>query len=230
MAQRIKPETLEPVSRVLVKGTEAQRLPEPTTEGYTHDWKVYVRGPRDSDISDWVRQVVFLLHPSFAVAERAITAPPFEVSEMGWGDFDIQIAIYFHDSRIPPFRTSIHLQLNPFGRSKERSPLDPVYNEFYETVTFTEYSQEFGNRLRRNPQPPSLPTLRAWALQGDTTEDSLIETLSTAEAEVKARLKEALARYKGTASYAARLRTEISNLEKQEGRRFDTSEFRTFTQ
>jgi len=213
-----------------LKGTEARRLREPTAEGYTHEWKVYLRGPGNSDVSAFVRHVIFHLHPSFALPERVISDPPFEVTEVGWGDFDIQTVVHFHDPRIPAFRTSIHLQLNPFGRSKERNPFDPVYNEFYETVTFADYLQDFSNRLSRAAQPAALPPLRAWALQGDSTEDNLIGTISAAEAEVKARLKESLSRYKTTAAYAARLRTEIANLEKQEGRMFESTEFKTYTQ
>ena len=36
-------------------------------------------------------QVTFTLHPSFSKAVRTLTHPPYEVSETGWGEFEIGI-------------------------------------------------------------------------------------------------------------------------------------------
>ena len=38
-------------------------------------------------------QVTFGLHPSFAQPLRVCSSPPFEVTETGWGEFDITIAV-----------------------------------------------------------------------------------------------------------------------------------------
>ncbi len=38
-------------------------------------------------------QVKFTLHPSFEQPERVVTAPPFEVTETGWGEFEIAITV-----------------------------------------------------------------------------------------------------------------------------------------
>ncbi len=42
----------------------------------------------------WVSaQVTFYLHPSFNNPARDMTESPFEVSEMGWGEFEINIKV-----------------------------------------------------------------------------------------------------------------------------------------
>ena len=38
-------------------------------------------------------QVSFTLHQSFAIPNRDITSPPYEVHEQGWGEFDVQIKV-----------------------------------------------------------------------------------------------------------------------------------------
>jgi hypothetical protein len=39
------------------------------------------------------QQVTFTLHPSFKQAVRTLTAPPFELTETGWGEFEIGISV-----------------------------------------------------------------------------------------------------------------------------------------
>jgi YEATS domain-containing protein 4 len=43
-----------------------------------------------------VKKVVFQLHPSFNNPTRVVESPPFEVSECGWGEFEIAITLFFH--------------------------------------------------------------------------------------------------------------------------------------
>lgn len=82
-----------------------------------HIVTVFVRGPNDEDLSCFVSKIVFSLHPSFDVPIRGklwfsslqnmcslsvrccpeITSPPFEVTEMGWGEFEAGIRIFFKD-------------------------------------------------------------------------------------------------------------------------------------
>lgn len=42
----------------------------PTTEGFTHDWTVFVRGPEGCNIQHFVDKVVFFLHESFPKPKR----------------------------------------------------------------------------------------------------------------------------------------------------------------
>ena len=62
----------------------------------THKWTVYVRSATDEcDIAPVISKVVFNLHPSFQDHVRTVEAPPFEVSETGWGEFELTIQIHF---------------------------------------------------------------------------------------------------------------------------------------
>lgn len=51
-------------------GHRAQLRKKPTTEGFTHDWMVFVRGPEQCDIQHFVERVVFRLHESFPKPKR----------------------------------------------------------------------------------------------------------------------------------------------------------------
>ena len=48
-------------------------------------------------MSAYVKKVNFKLHDSYANANRTLTKPPYEVTETGWGEFEIVIKIYFQD-------------------------------------------------------------------------------------------------------------------------------------
>jgi hypothetical protein len=56
-----------------------------------------VRGLECEDLSYFIRKVVFQLHPSFTNPVRVVDHPPFEVTETGWGEFEVAIRIYFQD-------------------------------------------------------------------------------------------------------------------------------------
>ena len=51
-------------------GHTAQLRKKPTQEGFTHDWKVFVRGPDGGNIQNFVEKVVFHLHESFPKSKR----------------------------------------------------------------------------------------------------------------------------------------------------------------
>lgn len=38
----------------------------------------------------YIKKVVFALHPSFNPSTRVVEAAPFEVTEMGWGEFEVR--------------------------------------------------------------------------------------------------------------------------------------------
>lgn len=61
-------------------GHKAILKDQPTAEGYTHDWTVFVKGPEGCKIENFVEKVIFLLHESFPKSKRTIREPPFQVS------------------------------------------------------------------------------------------------------------------------------------------------------
>lgn len=40
-----------------------------------------------------IMQVVFQLHPSFDIPMREYTHPPYELTETGWGEFEIAVLV-----------------------------------------------------------------------------------------------------------------------------------------
>lgn len=62
----------------------------------SHRWTVYVRGATNEDLSVVVKRAVFQLHSSFNNPMRVVESPPFELSECGWGEFEIAITLHFH--------------------------------------------------------------------------------------------------------------------------------------
>ena len=51
-------------------GHRAIFLDEPTAEGHTHNWTLFVCGTKRNDISHFVDKVVFYLHDSFKSPKR----------------------------------------------------------------------------------------------------------------------------------------------------------------
>jgi len=71
-------------------------------DGHTHQWTVYVRPYENEDMSVYVKKVNFKLHDSYTNQNRVLTKPPYEVTETGWGEFEIVIKIYFQDPNERP--------------------------------------------------------------------------------------------------------------------------------
>ncbi|KAK6190696.1 hypothetical protein SNE40_002501 [Patella caerulea] len=66
-------------------------------DGHTHQWTVYVKPYKNEDLSIYVKKVHFKLHESYPNPNRVVTKPPYEVTETGWGEFEVIIKIYFND-------------------------------------------------------------------------------------------------------------------------------------
>lgn len=71
-------------------------------DGHTHQWTVYVKPYANEDMSAYIKKVHFKLHESYANPNRIIAKPPYELTETGWGEFEIVIKIYFHDPNERP--------------------------------------------------------------------------------------------------------------------------------
>ena len=78
-------------------------------DGHTHQWTVYVRPYENEDMSTYVKKINFKLHDSYANQNRVITKPPYEVTETGWGEFEIVIKIYFQDPNERPVSLPIYI-------------------------------------------------------------------------------------------------------------------------
>ncbi|KAL8448602.1 hypothetical protein Emag_003917 [Eimeria magna] len=129
----------------LVMGTYAFRLSQAEKRRHndmTHKWTCLLRSPEGEDISYFIKKVVFELDPSFV--NPPLTAPPYEVSEAGWGEFCLTARIFLVDESLPPVEMSHFLRLNLPGASQSPCVASETYDEllvyepsdwFYDKVT-----------------------------------------------------------------------------------------------
>ncbi|KAM0681848.1 YEATS domain-containing protein 4, partial [Mitosporidium daphniae] len=95
-----------------------------TNPDFTHRWTLYVRGlDPHADMSPFISKVIFKLHDSFAMPLRSVEKWPFEISELGWGEFEVQIKIFLKDSISKPLQLVHFLRLYP---SEENGILLPI--------------------------------------------------------------------------------------------------------
>lgn len=164
------------VHRPVVYGNTARRLAEPkpqnTPAGHTHLWTIFVRGPQGEDISYYVKKVVFKLHDTYTDPIRSVETPPFELTETGWGEFDINIKVYFVDQAAEKMLSFYHrLRLHPYANLPHpMEPADAPENAtaentaesranaqgeisavFYDEFVFNEPNEEFFQILMQYP-------------------------------------------------------------------------------
>jgi YEATS domain-containing protein 4 len=125
------------------------------TETATHRWIVFLRSPFGIDLSHVIEKVTFELHSSFPDPIRDVTQQPFELTEAGWGEFDIVVRLHFlKDTQEPPFELYHHLQLglDAHGNPQKR----PHLHEVFEEIVFWEPTEDFYKRVA-SLQPEAAP-------------------------------------------------------------------------
>ncbi|XP_071532658.1 YEATS domain-containing protein 4 isoform X2 [Panulirus ornatus] len=134
------------IVKPLVYGNVARYFGKKREEdGHTHEWTVYVKPYNNEDMSTYVKKVHFKLHESYANQNRVLTKPPYEITETGWGEFEIVIKIFFHDPNERPVTIYHILKLfqSPPGTTPAAIPNDfkkPLVSEFYEELIFQDPS------------------------------------------------------------------------------------------
>ncbi|KAF7309895.1 Yeats family protein [Mycena indigotica] len=153
-----------------------------TAPDHTHTWTVAVRGAASpdkeaatsmvggaDDISYFVKRVSFKLHDTYPNPLRHVEKPPFEVTETGWGEFEIQIKITFvSDAGEKPVSFYHHLKLHPWAAAgdPEIPPLEvavklgSVHSWQYDEIVFTEPFNTFLDTLMKNPPTPLVKSRR----------------------------------------------------------------------
>ncbi|KAI3451459.1 hypothetical protein Pfo_008124 [Paulownia fortunei] len=144
----------------IVYGTIAFWLGRKATETQSHKWTVYVRGATNEDLGAVIKRAVFQLHPSFNNPVRVVESPPFELSECGWGEFEIAISLFFHnDVCEKQLDLYHHLKLYSEDESGPQSTKKPVVVETYNEIVFPDPSEDFYARVQKHPAVivPRLP-------------------------------------------------------------------------
>ncbi|KAA8536029.1 hypothetical protein F0562_028507 [Nyssa sinensis] len=215
------------ISVPIVYGSMAFWLGKKASEYQSHRWVVYVRGATNEDIGVVIKRAVFQLHASFNNPIRVVESPPFELTESGWGEFEIAITLHFHsdvcDKTLLLFH---HLKLYPEDESGPMSTKKPVVVESYDEICFNEPSEGFFARVQNHPAVivPRLPAGFNLPLpvpiedvdkrkRGDTKDNPLNQWF-TNFSEADELLKLAAARQQVQA-HIARLRRQLSVIDGQ---------------
>ncbi|WOL01269.1 transcription initiation factor TFIID subunit 14b-like isoform X2 [Canna indica] len=148
------------ISFPIVHGTIAFWLGKKASEYNSHKWTVYVRGATNEDLGIIVKRAVFQLHPSFNNPTRVVESAPFELSESGWGEFEIAITLFFHSDACEKQLDLYHnLKLFPEEDAGPQSTKKPVVTETYDEIVFSEPTEAFFARVQNHPAAivPRLP-------------------------------------------------------------------------
>lgn len=142
------------VSRPVVYGNTAKKMgdvrPANAPVEHTHVWTIFLRGLENEDVSYYIKQVVFKLHDTYPNPTRIVTAPPFELTETGWGEFDIGIKIHFVDAANEKVLNFYHrLRLHPYDMSKPSQ--EEIESVFYDEIVFNEPNERFFQVLMTRP-------------------------------------------------------------------------------
>ncbi|CCG81387.1 Protein AF-9 homolog [Taphrina deformans PYCC 5710] len=177
------------IFRPIVIGNDADLLggrKDPASD-HTHEWTVSVRGVNDADISHFVKKVNFKLHDSYANSTRSIEAPPFQVTETGWGEFDVQVKIFFvQEAAEKPVTVYHRLKLHPYGPDAEKVKAEGghVSSYQYDEVVFNEPTEAMYEILTTNGEA-QLPVERsAGKVYCQRSEQEELERLETAIAKI----------------------------------------------
>jgi len=144
-----------PPSKPFVIGSIAHWLGKKAEESKSHEWTIFLRSANpDEDLSMYIKKVVFVLHPTLQPPTRTLEVPPFEVTDMGWGEFEVTLQVFFHDSRDKPVELTHMLKLYPDGDSQQLVA-KPVVSERYDEFVFNSPSEALRQRLLADVPPSS---------------------------------------------------------------------------
>lgn len=105
--------------------------------------------PAPTDLQPWLKKVQFKLHETYPQSLRTIEAAPFQVSETGWGEFEVSLKLYFSELSHEKPQTVYHmLKLHPYAGTEEdrqrvREQNTEVRSEAFEEVLFVEPVERF---------------------------------------------------------------------------------------
>lgn len=205
------------VERPIIYGNIAWWLGKKADDTKTHRWTAYVRGPHNEDLSYFISKVVFTLHPSFPIPIRVVEQPPYEVTEQGWGEFELGIRICFVDPLEVPVDLVHALALYPPEGNVGLSTKKPVIKEVYDEIEFHDPTEQFYKVLKENEivsvgsSPHPLATGRGTRVESEKERKELDE-LAKARSKIREEIIKIRDAYERRDTQNRHLREEIKEL------------------
>ncbi|KAG2492452.1 hypothetical protein HYH03_009393 [Edaphochlamys debaryana] len=162
----------------------------------THRWTVYLRGANNEDLTHILSKVTFELHHTFTNPHRVVAQPPYEVTEQGWGEFDINITLSFTpDCREKDVSILHRLKLYE-NENTPNTTKKPVMSEVYEELVFSEPLEGFYRRVVQHvPRPAPELSCGPYTLAFDEREEA--EKLRECRARVATMVADVRKEYEG---------------------------------
>lgn len=159
MSKRIKNVS---ISVPFLYGNSAKRLaPEQRTEktptDHTHIWTVFLKPALDNiDLTPLIKKVTFKLHETYENPVRSVESPPYQVTETGWGEFEIIIKIHFHaGSELgiseKNFQIFHALKLHPYNPQAPERENGEVHSVLFDELVFQEPTDLVFETLTQKP-------------------------------------------------------------------------------
>lgn len=180
-------------------------------DGHTHQWTVYVKPYRNEDMSTYVKKIHFKLHESYSSPNRVVTKPPYEVTETGWGEFEIVIKIYFHDPNERPV-TLYHILKLFQSETNIMLGKKNLVSEFYDEMIFHDPSPMMQQLLTSSRQL----TLGPYKHETDFEEkkDKTLHAILSAKNKIRYEINDLKERLKQAKEAIVKYKGDITNLEK----------------
>ncbi|VEL29722.1 unnamed protein product [Protopolystoma xenopodis] len=136
------------VIKSIVYGNVSRYLGKKRDEdGRTHQWTAFLRPcASGEDLSTYIKRVQFKLHDSYTNPVRILNKPPFELTETGWGEFDIIMKVFFTDSNEKPLIITHLIKLFHCDHEIMMGHKSLV-REIYDEIVFVDPSPSFYRAL-----------------------------------------------------------------------------------
>jgi len=185
------------------------------SDGHTHTWTIYVKPYNPvEDISQYVKKVQFKLHESYTESVRTVTAPPFEVTETGWGEFEVIIKIYFVDNSERPVTLYHLLKLfnNPLLKQQcHVGSQGQLVSEYYDEILFQDPSVYLHRQLTCGKTTAPRSEEKNWAEKESKTLTSITQAKQRVADEIQ-KMNDRLKKQKGAIQL---IKDELVKVEQQ---------------
>ncbi|CAR65363.1 DEHA2A05478p [Debaryomyces hansenii CBS767] len=134
-----------------------EKRTEKTPPDHTHEWTIFFKPVLDNiDLTPLIKKVTFKLHETYDTPVRSIEKPPYQVTETGWGEFEIIIKLHFHSGaelgiNEKNFQIFHGLKLHPFNPQHPPKENGEVHSVLYDELVFQEPTEKVFEILTQKP-------------------------------------------------------------------------------